>query len=148
MSVVEVPKGTLQLPLTINESHSSVTLALSVANVESDIVTIRIPRKSAYAFRPGDHLYLTLATATPTSITSGTIKVYIADANKVTKIAVIDSTPISAFAELTDETKKFRFKSGFARGEDEYIIVTFKGAAVAATAQTKLMLTGMQVIEQ
>jgi len=144
---VAVPTGVLKTPLTVSEQHSAVTLAGSVANVESDVVTIRVPRKSAWSIREGDQLYLLLKTAAAATITAGSIKVLIADANKVMKIAIVDWTPIANFATLDDQTKLFRFSGGFSREEDQYIIIVYKGADVADSTKTALKLTGMAFTE-
>lgn len=144
---IQVPKGVVRLPLTINEAHPAVTLAGSVANVESEIATIRIPRKAAFSIREGDQLYLLLKVAAGTTIVAGSVKVYLADANKQSKWTVVDGTPVTAFATLDDETKKFRFKAGFARGEDEYLIIAFKGADVVDSTKTAILLTGVQFLE-
>jgi len=144
---VAIPTGVLRVPLTISESHSAVTLADSVANVESDVATIRVPRKCAWAYREGDQIYLLLKTAAAATITAGTIKVVIADANKVMKVEVVGATPIANFATLDDQTKIFRLAAGFKREEDQYLIVVYKGADVADKTKTALKLTGISYTE-
>jgi len=144
---VALPTGVLKTPLTVSELHPAVTLAGSVTNVESDVVTIRVPRKSSWSIREGDQLYLLLKTAAAATITAGYIKVVIADANKVMKVAVVDWTPIANFATIDDQTKIFRFSGGFSRNEDQYIIIVYKGADVADQTKTALKLTGMAFTE-
>jgi len=144
---IAIPTGVLKVPLTISETHPAVTLAGSVADVESDVLTIRVSRKCAWSIREGDQLYLLLKTAAAATITAGYVKVVIADANKVMKIAVVDWTPIANFATIDDQTKMFRFAAGFSRAEDEYIIIVYKGADVADSTKTALKLTGISFTE-
>jgi len=144
---VALPTGVLKVPLTISETHPAVVLADSVANVDSEVATIRVPRKCAWAFREGDQLYLILKTAAAATITAGTIKVLIADANKVMKVEVVGPTPTANFATLDDQTKIFRLGAGFDRKEDQYIIIVYKGADVSDKTKTALKLTGISFTE-
>jgi len=151
---VQVPKGVVRLPWSLSEVSTGVTLTVSVANVESEIVTWQCPKKMAVAVRQGDRFALYLRTAVPADIVAGTVRVYLADANKATKFKV-DEGPIKKFMAgstggtfaIDDREKRYLMPAGFSREADEFLIITFTGADVAATAQTKLLLEGVQYLQ-
>jgi len=151
---VTVPRGVMKLPWSLSEKTTGITLKDSVANVESEIVTYQVPRNMSVAVSAGDRFALYLRTAAPADITEGTVRVYVADANKATKFKVHESPLKAVMAGSTggsfnvdDREKRFLFKQGFSRVSDEFLIITFEGASVADDVQTKLLLEGTQFIK-
>jgi len=135
------------LPLTLTEKSPEVTLYDSIADTESPIIEITVPRKQSWAFRAGDKFYLFVATAAGTQITAGTVRVYKADATGKTIRMLMAEARVDELTELVDRNKMYTFLQGFALDSDEKIIVTFEGKDVADDAQTKFVITGVKVLE-
>jgi len=151
---VAIPKGVIKLPWSLTEKTTGITLKDSVANVESEIILYQVPRNMSIAVSQGNRFALYLRTSVPGDITEGTVRVYVADANKATKFKVHESPLKAVMAGSTggafnvdDREKRFLMPQGFSRSSDEFLIVTFEGAAVADDAQTKLLLEGTQFIK-
>jgi len=147
---VRVPRGIVKLPFSLTEDTTGITLSDSVANVETEIIAYQIPRNMSVAFKPGDRFYLRLRTSVPATITSGTVRMYVADANKATKFKVLEAPVTAVYANdgnISDREQMYFLAAGFARGPDEYIIITFEGSDVADDAQTELLLEGTQFIK-
>ena len=117
-------KGVLKLPFTLTLDSLGVTKTANTADVESEIIDYQVPKSMAVAFRPGDTLYLFLSTAVPAQITDGTLKVKIADANKVVKLELViaDLASLDAGGTPEDRTKQYVLKAGFSRAEDQHVI--------------------------
>jgi len=151
---IALPKGIVKLPWSLTEKTPGITLKDSVANVETEIIAYQIPRNMSIAVKAGDRVALYLRTSVPADITVGTVRIYVADANKATKFKVWEG-PIKALMagssggtfNVDDREKMAFFPMGFSRSADEFILITFEGADVADDAQTKLLLEGTQFIK-
>jgi hypothetical protein len=150
---VQVPRGIVKLPLTLNEADTNVTLTVNTASVETTIVSARVPRKAAWSFRKGDVFAIDVSTSGGTRITSGTIRLYITDASKKNVKNAVLEIPLGRVntggttADIADIQRLFHLPAGFSRSADEYILVTLESATACATAYTKLVLEGIQFIE-
>jgi hypothetical protein len=144
-------QGILKLPFTLTLTSTGVTTSDSVADVESDIVDYEIPKGMAVAFRAGDTLYLVVADATNTQITSGTARLYIADANKVAKIQVGEAplSVLDAGGTPEDLTKQYKLKQGFSRESAQHLLISVESATAVDISQTvnDLQLTGLQIVQ-
>lgn len=144
-------KGILKLPFTLTLTTTGVETADSIADVDSEIVDYTVPKGMAVAFRSGDTLYLVVADNTNTQITSGTARIKIADANKVTKVTVVEAPLKSLDAGGTPEdlTMQYKLKGGFSRTSDQHLLVTVESATAVDISQAlnDLQLTGIQIIQ-
>ena len=151
---IRLPKGIVKLPWSLTEKTTGATLTDSVDNIESEVVSYQIPRNMSIAVGPGNRFALYLRTSVPADITVGTIRVYVADANKATKFKVCEG-PLKAFMagssagnfNVDNREMRWLFPQGFSRSADQFILITFEGADVADDAQTKLLLEGTQFIK-
>ena len=151
---IAVPKGIVKLPFTLTEKTPGITLTDSVTDVESEIVSYAVPRNMSVSFKPGSRFALNLETSVPATIVAGTVRMYVADANKTTKFKVLEA-PITALNPndgtnywlVSDREKMYKLAQGFARGSDELLIITFEGTDVVDDAQTELILEGVQFIK-
>jgi len=161
MAAVEIPKGIVRIPWALTRESAGVTLSDSVANTESEILSWQCPRNMSVAVKAGDRLWIELATAGLATIVKGTVRGYIADANKVIKAKFLEH-PINALnagasgtrtaslvptGDPSDREKMFRLPSGFAREADEFILFTFEGADVSAAAELLIILEGTQFVK-
>lgn len=145
---VQVPSGVVKLAWSLTEKTPNIELSAGVADVETEVVGFQIPRNCSIAVKKGDKLYIYLASVTPTEIAEDSIiRVYLADANKTTKFKVLEAR----YGELKNltgyEEQIFRFRQGFARGEDEFILITADADLAIDSAQTLLRLQGTQFIK-
>ena len=151
---IRVPKGIVKLPWSLTELTTGITLTDSVADIESEIVSYQIPRNMSVAFKKGDRIALYCRTAVPADITAGTIRIYIADANKATKFKVWEG-PLKALMcgsssevfNVDDNEKRALLPAGFSRAEDEFILITFTGSDVVDDAHIALLMEGTQFIK-
>ena len=151
---VRLPKGIVKLPWSLTEETPGITLTDSTTLVESEIVAYQVPRNMSVAVSPGNRFAIRLKTAAEAEITAGTIRVYVADANKTTKFKICEG-PITVFNPndgttywlVSDRDKRYLMAQGFGRGSDEFIIITFEGTDVADDLQTNLLLEGKQFIK-
>ena len=151
---VRLPKGIVKLPWSLTEKTPGITLTDSVSGIESEIVANQVPRNMSVAVSPGNRFALRLQTSVPAEITDGTVRIYVADANKTTKFKIAEG-PITAFNPndgtnywlISDRDKRYLMAQGFGRGSDEFIIITFEGTDVVDDAQTLLLLEGTQFIK-
>lgn len=158
---VALPKGVVKLPWSLTRDSTGITLTDSVANVETEIVAFQIPRNMSVAVSPGNRLFVDLATAAEATIEKGTVRVYVADANKATKFKIVEvpikalnagatgtrTDPLISLGDPSDREKMHKLSSGFSRNSDEFILVTFQGADVAEADDTILILDGLQFIK-
>lgn len=151
---VRVPKGVVKLPFTLTELTTGITLTDSVTAVESEIIAYQIPRNMSVAIKKGSRLALRLKTAADAEIVAGTVRAYVADANKATRFKVLEA-PITALNPndgttywlISNRDLAYLIKQGFARGSDEFLLFTFEGTDVADDAKTNLILEGVQFIK-
>ncbi len=144
-------KGTLRLPFTLTLTTTGVETADSVADVESEIVDYTIPRGMAVAFRIGDTLYLVVADSSNAQITAGTMRMYVSDANKISKIQVAEAplTVLDAGGTPEDLTKQYKLKAGFSRSADQHLLMTIESATAVDISQAlnDLQLSGLQIVQ-
>lgn len=148
MSKVAVPSGVVKLSFSLTEKTPNISLSDGVANVESEVVAYQVPRNMSIAVKKGDKLYTYFASSVPTEIAEDSIiRVYLADANKTTKFKVLEAR----YGELKNltgyEEQIYRFLQGFARGMDEFILITADADLAIASAQTKLRLQATQFVK-
>lgn len=150
-----MPKGIVKLPFSLTEDTTGIVITANVADVECEIVAYQVPRNMAVAFKRGDRIAIYLKTVTPTDIIAGTIRIYIADANRATKFKVWEG-PIKAIMGgsnstdgfTVDDREKMAFlPAGFSRGEDEFILITFEGSDILVTTTANLLMEGTQFIK-
>jgi len=140
--------ATIEAPFTLTEVSKGVTLTDSVADLESAVVTYVVPKGMAVAFREGDKFTLVLADGTGAALPDDTIiRVYIADpTGQVYKVVVVEAK-LGEVKKLTGALEEiYRLPAGFSRSADEQIIITALGKTAAAKANTKLRMTGVQVV--
>ena len=145
---VQLPSGVVKLGWSLTEKTPNIEVGEGVANVESEVVAYQVPRNCSVAVKKGDKFYIYLASVTPTEIADDSIiRVYLADANKTTKFKVLEAR----YGELKNltgyEEQIFRFRQGFARGEDEFILVTADADLAIASANTLLRVQGTQFVK-
>lgn len=151
---IAVPKGIVKLPFTLTEQTPGITLTDSTTLVETEIVEYAVPRNMSVSFKPGSRFAIRLQTDAEAEITDGTVRMYVADANKTTKFKVLEA-PITALNPndgttywlVSNRELMYKLAQGFARGSDELLIITFEGTDVADDANTKLILEGVQFIK-
>lgn len=143
--------NTLTLPFTLTLVSTGVTLSDSIADSESEIVDYTIPKGMAVAVRKGDTFYLVVADGTNTQITAGTARVKIADANKVTRITVLEAplTILDSGGTPEDTQMQYKVKQGFSRAPDQHILVTIDSATAVDISQASndMQLTGVQIVQ-
>lgn len=144
-------RGTLKLPFTLTLTTTGVETADGVANVETEIVDYTIPKGMAVAFRQGDVWYMVVADSTNTQITSGTARMYVRDANKVTKVQVAEApfSILDAGGTPEDLTKQWKLKTGFSRGPDQHLTIEVESATAVDISQAlnDLQLSGLQIVQ-
>lgn len=141
----------LTLPFTLTLTSTGVSLTDGVADIESEIVDYTIPKGMAVAIRKGDTFYLVVADSGNSQITSGTARIKIADANKVTRITVLEAplTILDSGGTPEDKQNQYDIKQGFSRAPDQHIIVTVDSATAVDISQTTndMQLTGVQIVQ-
>jgi len=138
----------VELPLEITETSDIVTAKTTTANIESELFEIKVPRDAVYVFRENvDSVTVIPYTneATPTQITEGQITIYLSDANKMTKWSLAKA-PVTAFSEIQDKNKLYFWKKSWKATSDQYILVTLYSSKTASGSNSKLRITGIQVI--
>lgn len=144
-------KGILKLPFTLTLTSTGVETADSVADVESEIVDYTIPKGMSVAWRTGDTWYLVVADSGNSAITSGTARMYISDANKVTKIQVAEAplARLDAGGTPEDLTMQYKLQAGFSRGPDQHLLIEVESATAVDISQAlnDLQLTGLQIVQ-
>jgi len=143
-------KGVLKLPFTLTLGSPGVTKTANTANVWGEIIDYQVPKGMAVAFRQGDRLYLYLATSVPAQVL-GTVRLFVRDPNKVTRIQVAEADLASLDAGGTPEdlTKQWKLRAGFSRAPDQHLTFELLSASVwdPTQATNKLELTGLQVVQ-
>jgi len=145
--MAKIPKTVIELPLVLNENTPSDILTHSdgTANQESEIIKIKVPRNATWAFSTNDWFYFLPKDSGGSQITSGVVRMYLYDANKIIKYKLFEG-PVGLFAEKQDRNKKFFLPSGFVRTSDELIVVTFESATAYSKDNSEFILTGRQFI--
>lgn len=141
----------LTLPFTLTLTSTGVSLTDGVADIESEIVDYTVPKGMAVAVRKGDTFYLVVADSGNAQITSGTARIKIADANKVTRITVAEAplTVLDAGGTPEDTQMQYKIKQGFSRSPDQHVLVTIDSATAVDISQAlnDMQLTGVQIVQ-
>jgi len=155
---VTLPKGVIKLPWTLTEQSPGVTLSDGTPNAEAEVVVYQIPRNMSIACKPGSRFWFMARSTVPADLTRGIVRIYLADSNRATKFKVFEA-PFSAVnagasgapphPEASDREKRALLPSGFARGSDEYLIITYEDLAgeTLDDAEIRMILEGVQFIK-
>ena len=157
---VRVPKGVIKLPWSLTEYSTGVSLSDGVANAEAEVVEFQVPRNMSVAVKPGSRFAFYARDTLDAEIFDGIVRIKLADANKTTKFTVFEA-PIGAVGcgasggkaagmiEFADREKRALIPSGFSRGSDEFLLITYedKEGKVLDDDEIALIIEGVQFIK-
>jgi len=159
---VTLPRGVINLPFSLTERSTGVTLSDGTANAEAEVVEYQVPRNMSVAFKPGARFLFYARDTADAELLDGIVRIKLADANKTTKFTVFEA-PIGAVNAgatggkvsttfhdaVSDRERRALLHSGFARGSDEFLLITYEDfeGKTLDDAEIAFVLEGIQFIK-
>ncbi len=133
--------------IQLNQRTPGVTLADSVANVDSEIVVYRVPEKSQIELRPNDFIGMYLADATPTELGTTTLVTLLKTDPQGRRTKVLAQGEYNQFKEFTDLFKKWTFKAETIIEAGFRLVIKVLATTAADDVQTRFTISCKNVYE-
>tara|TARA_R100000963_G_scaffold33978_1_gene26774 strand:+ start:613 stop:1047 length:435 start_codon:yes stop_codon:yes gene_type:complete len=138
-----MPSVVLQDEFRINQNSSGVTLAVAVADTQTDVMTFTVPDATGFIIRPGDVFSLTLALSTTEIAGTSSVRLIHTDSNGVIERELVNTT-YQTLTEFTDRNKIYTFGARTELGPDERLVLRATGNLAAATAETVFQISTLR----
>jgi len=138
----------VELPEDFTKTHEQVTMKNTTENVESDFVIITCPAFTSYIFEEGkSQLYLLPKDAAGNVITTGTVRIYKATADKSQKWK-IGEVPVSKVRYLTGFKEQLYFiQKTVALKEKQILLITLEAPVAADANNSEFYMNGKKIVE-